>query len=200
MCVEDLDFTKVVMWVQVQGLSLDMLNAQNAECIGSNIGRCISVETEQTMKQNTFFRLQLEIDTSISLMEGFWWVNSRGQDKWASIRYERLSDLCFGCGRIGHTSHHCVEKVIMDEAKQGSPLYGPWIIGVRPRMNTRSFHIGGGSRPPVAREDDRQSWMDVMRKAGRPRMWGRVRPLGRRNLKPRLKLKVRQVIDRMGQP
>lgn len=78
MCVEDLDFTKVVMWVQVQGMSLDMLNAQNAECIGSNIGRCISVETEQTMKQKTFFRLQLEIDTSIPLMEGFWWVNSRG--------------------------------------------------------------------------------------------------------------------------
>lgn len=142
MSADEVDFTKVLMWVQVQGLSLDMLNAKNAECIGSSIGRFIAVETEQTMKQRTFLRLQLEIDTARSLMAGFWWVNSEGQERWTSVRYERLSDLCFGCGRIGHTSHNCMAPVVMDGVKQGKPLYGPWMIGVRPRMNPRTFHVG----------------------------------------------------------
>lgn len=34
-------------------------------------------------------------------------------------RVEQLSDFCYGCERLGHTSHHCVEEVIMDEMKPG---------------------------------------------------------------------------------
>lgn len=177
MSVEELDFTKVVMWAQIQGLSLDMLNAKNAECIGSSIGRCVSFEEEHLMRQRTFLRVQLEIDITVPLLAGFWWVNSNGQEKWAKITYERILDLCFGCGRIGHTSHHCEEKVLRDETDQDNPRYEPWTIGVRPRLNTRKFHVGVGSRPSTARAQAGPSWRDVMLQAMEV---GRVNPQERR--------------------
>lgn len=104
MSVEEIDFSRVQMWAQVHSLSLEMFNPQNANSIGDSIGRCLRVEEAQIMHQRTFLRLQVEIDMAEPLVPGFRWVDSRGQDKWASIKYERLTDLCYGCGRIGHTS------------------------------------------------------------------------------------------------
>lgn len=62
MSVEEIDFSRVQMWVQVHGMSLEMFNQQNANSIGDSIGRCIRVEEAQIMHQRTFLRLQVEID------------------------------------------------------------------------------------------------------------------------------------------
>lgn len=83
---------------------------------------------------------------------GFEWVKDKGQTKWATFKYERLSDFCYGCGRLGHTSQHFQEEIVIDgKKKPGSPLYGPWIQGIRPTNNNRWHNIGGGlkQRPPI---------------------------------------------------
>lgn len=79
--------------------------------------------------------MKIEIDTSLPLKAGFRWVNEQGQDKWDNIKYERLSDYCYDCGRLGHTYQTCVEDVVMSDIKHGFPLYGSWLLGVRPGMN-----------------------------------------------------------------
>lgn len=113
-----------------------MFNEQNATCIANSAGRCIRIEEEQTMQQRTFLRLLVDIDIAEPLMSGFKWIDSRGQEKWAAIKFERLTNFCYGCGLISHTSNSCIEQVMMDEV-HGSPLYGTWITGARPRMMTR---------------------------------------------------------------
>lgn len=152
--VTNIDFSKLQTWVQVHGLSLEMMNETNANSIANSLGRCIRIEENQIMQHRTFLRLLVEVDTAEPLMPGFNWVNSRGQGKWASIRYERLTDICYGCGRIGHASSVCTEQVVTDD--QGSPLYGPWNSGTRP------VNVGGGSRPIPNRDPGRRSWKDIM--------------------------------------
>lgn len=140
--VAEIDFNRVQMWAQVHGLSLEMFNRQNALSIGATIGRCIRVKETQIMMQRTFLRLLVDVDMAEPLLPGFKWVDSRRHEKWATVRYERLIDLCYGCGRIGHTSNKCSEQVLT-KVTDGSPLYGPWITGTRPRMNSRWINIQG---------------------------------------------------------
>lgn len=85
MSVQDIDFGKVQVWAQVHDLSLEMFNHQNAQSIGDSIGKCLVVEEVQIMQQRTYLRIQVNIDISEPLLPGFRWVDSRGQEKWASI-------------------------------------------------------------------------------------------------------------------
>lgn len=61
-----------------------MFNVQNTHRIDNSIGRCVSVELEQIMHQRSF----LQINTGAPLMAGFWWSDSKGQEKWASFKYK----------------------------------------------------------------------------------------------------------------
>lgn len=79
--VTDIDFSKMQTWVQVHGLSLEMMNEVNATIIANSMGRCIRIEESQIMNQRTYLRLLVEVDIDGPLMPGFNWVDSRGQGK-----------------------------------------------------------------------------------------------------------------------
>lgn len=77
------------------------------------------------------------------------------------VKDERLSDICYGCGRIGHNSKACTDQVIMNES-QDSPLYGPWVTDTRPRSSNRWVTIGGNSKTSTTRDPGRKSWKEIM--------------------------------------
>lgn len=117
------------------------------------------------MQNRGFTRMQVDVLTP--LRPGFWWTNSRGEDKWASIRYERLSDLCYDCGILGHTSPTCQAEIVVSEVNCKLPMYGPWINGVRPRKLSGGQGLGGGKAKPqmVQRDPARKSWRDMLSEA-----------------------------------
>lgn len=161
MSVQEIDFGKVQVWVQIHGLSLEMFTRQNAQSIGDNIGKCLAVEDNQIMQQRIFLRIKVDIDSDEPLLPGFRWVDSRDQEKWASIRYERLSDLCYGCGRIGHSSTACTEPIRLDD-RTDSPVYGPWTTATRHRANNRWINIGGAPKTMATREEGKRTWKQMM--------------------------------------
>lgn len=133
------------MWVQVYGLSLDMMTEQNAKHIGSSMGCCKATDPTKIMNQGSFLRFQVEISAGEPLKARFWWYDAKGNDKWASIKYERLSDFCYRCGKLRHTSNNCMDDVVPSKTTPGFPLYEPWLSGTRPRMNNRCFQVGGAT-------------------------------------------------------
>lgn len=146
------------IWIQVHGLSMEMFNQENAHRIGNNMGRCLAVEPDHVMRQRSFLRLKLEIDIAVPLTTGFWWSNAQGENKWASVKFERLSDVYYVCGRLGHTSQQCGEYIVMSELKPDFPLYGPGMSETRPRTSTKWHNIGGGNRqPPIQRDANKKS-------------------------------------------
>lgn len=148
--VTEIEFSKVQVWVQVHGISLEMFTKDNATSIGESIGRCIKVEEDQILQQRTYLRIQVEVDSEEPLLPGFKWIDSRNQEKWASVRYERLTDICYGCGKIGHNSTSCPEQAIAQD-DNGDPIYGSWISVSRPRALSRWVNIGG-SRDEVKKK------------------------------------------------
>lgn len=157
-----------------------MFNSINAQRIAGLLGKFRSVESGQVLKQRIFLRVNVELDTTIPVRDGFWWKNSSGEDKWATISYERLADICYGCGRIGHTSTNCGQEVARAESDQNLPRYRSWLTGDRSRNSTKSYRIGGQDNILKSiREGNMQSWKEIMASA-----WGRESSLpfsGRRS-------------------
>lgn len=105
--VNDVDFNKVLFWVQIH----ETLSTENAWIIGNEIGMCVEIELNVEATKRSYLRMKVEIDVNVPLMVGFWWTNSQGTERWASIKYERLSDLCYECDTLGHTTQTCKEDV-----------------------------------------------------------------------------------------
>lgn len=62
--------------------------------------------------------MKVEVNADRPLRDGFWWENSKSRENWASIKYERLSYFCYGCGMLGHMIQICKGKVQISEGKR----------------------------------------------------------------------------------
>lgn len=55
------------------------------------------------------------MDITQPLKRGFFLRRPGEEDLWVKFRYERLSDFCYCCGRVGHNFNECKER---DESKE----------------------------------------------------------------------------------
>ncbi|OMO59330.1 hypothetical protein COLO4_34247 [Corchorus olitorius] len=137
--VSEIDFSELAIWVQIQDLPLEMLSSKNARIICQTIGSVIKVD-EPTGLQGfgqSYLRVRVGINVDIPLICGFW-VPRRNRGKvWAKIRYERLADFCYSCGKLGHLAKHCFEEVKKDA--NGRSVYGP-------HLRVASFRMDYGKR------------------------------------------------------
>lgn len=46
---------------------------------------------------------------------------------WVPIKYEKLPEFCYSCGKIGHTRLECDEVVIERHGQDPSSQYGSWL-------------------------------------------------------------------------
>ncbi|KAL6286553.1 hypothetical protein ACE6H2_010943 [Prunus campanulata] len=120
LAVEEIDTHLVPFWVQVRGIPLNLCTEDNAVKIGRKIGDL--VEYENPSQARGFLRLRVEIDTTQPLPAGFWLPRSDGSETWAELQYERLSDFCYNCGKLGH----CNTEYPQEKAEEGAAGYGTW--------------------------------------------------------------------------
>lgn len=99
----------VQLWVQIHDLGLEMINAANAEKIRRNIGGSIKAYGDIEKATHHYLGIKIEVDMIRSPIAGFCWTNSEGKENQASIKYEKLSYFCYGCGKLGHTTQACKE-------------------------------------------------------------------------------------------
>ncbi|TXG57139.1 hypothetical protein EZV62_018452 [Acer yangbiense] len=96
--ISNLKFNKVEMWIQIHDVPIMCMNRKAAKWMANQIG---------------WLKLKLDKSNNIVMV---------------SLKYERLPEFCYVCGRIGHGSKDCSDE----EAKNGalmsdSSKYGSWM-------------------------------------------------------------------------
>lgn len=112
---------------------MELMTQQNVETIGNQLGNFICSESSSSTasQRKTFLRFKALIPLNIPLVVGFYqsWINK--PPFWVQFKYERLSDLCFACGRQGHA------KIYYPEDPN---LPSPTPFGPKMRANPPSPH------------------------------------------------------------
>ncbi|KAK2993518.1 hypothetical protein RJ640_025528 [Escallonia rubra] len=126
--LDEIEFKQSPFWIRVMGLPPILMTKQNAEKIGSKIGKVLEVDftADGNLAWLRFLRIQVQIDISKPLHTGFNRIKDNRQKMWIRLQYERLPDFYFSCGRLGHTDRNCPHKPSIPPETMASP-YGPWL-------------------------------------------------------------------------
>lgn len=74
-----------------------------------------------------FIRFNMEVDITKPIPNGFFHKTDKG-GRWTQFTYERMADICYKCGRLGHFMHHCKYELAYSQFlpnEEGTSLYGP---------------------------------------------------------------------------
>lgn len=125
--LEDVCFDISIFWVQIKALPLEFMTKSNAEMIGNlfyKLVRCEST-TRTNIIGSKYLRIQVEIDIHKPLQVGFFHEIGNG-GRWISFKYERLPELCYRCGILGHLNRNCSATTPATHKILGD-LYGLWL-------------------------------------------------------------------------
>ncbi|KAL2899415.1 hypothetical protein RDABS01_024497 [Bienertia sinuspersici] len=125
--LSEITFYQSPVWVRVYDLPFVKRNAQFARCIGENMGGFVDFDDSDPLGLDNFLRIKVMIDVGKPLRRGMKIATSSNCSKWVDIKYERLGDFCYYCGKLGHVDRDCEETMIEEEKKEMVYRYGPWM-------------------------------------------------------------------------
>ncbi|BFG16230.1 hypothetical protein CerSpe_025040 [Prunus speciosa] len=136
--------------VQDEGMAEQIINEGNAIEIGQKLGELKEVEAPWEKGSRGFLRMRVMIDSNNPLPQGFWLPCTEGQDTWVEFKFERLSDFCFNCGKLGHLQWNCRFSVSQPGNSEHA-AYGDWMKtrAIRDSRAPVNLHVSRGVRRRV---------------------------------------------------
>lgn len=157
---EEILFHATTFWVQAHNIPRNRMSTGNAVKFDNHIG--VFVQEHQAPKglpppPQYFLQFKVLVDTRVPLKMGVYMKREDGSMLWISIKYERLSDFCFDCGKLGHSKSACVSDIT--EKKEDPHFeFGPW-LRTPPTFQSPTHDIPSAQKGsiPKTRSDDRGS-------------------------------------------
>jgi hypothetical protein len=119
-----LDFDHVPVWIQLWGLPTHCKTKQMGVSIGSLMGEVEAAEYYEYPGKKVIIRIKVAIDVHKPITSGIHVGNPTDGTCWIDYRYEKLPQVCFNCGMIGHYDKLCRNQAL--DLDTLAPL-GPWI-------------------------------------------------------------------------
>ncbi|KAL5537961.1 hypothetical protein UlMin_044094 [Ulmus minor] len=107
--LKDISFITAPMWVQIHGIPPAFLSKENIWKVGEKAGSVLNLEFNEHTRWKPFVRALLDVNINRPLYPGFYLPMQARQPIWIQMKYERVQDLCFKCGRLGHGREICSE-------------------------------------------------------------------------------------------
>ncbi|XP_020676334.1 uncharacterized protein LOC110095229 [Dendrobium catenatum] len=109
------------IWIRMPNLPLQCWDEKNVACISSRIGKPIMLDGNMFhWGRKEFVRVCVRVKLDQPLSLGVW-VDSMGGRFFQKVEYEKVSNFCFVCAKIGHFDKECVHlnKTLNSSEKEG---------------------------------------------------------------------------------
>ncbi|TXG48232.1 hypothetical protein EZV62_027526 [Acer yangbiense] len=155
-----LGFNRVELWVQIHDVIVMCMNRRMAKWMAEQIGEVIDIPYESKECWGRYMRVKVQIDILKPLKR---WLRLK-LDKTDKIvvvglKYERLSEFCYACGKIGHGIKECLDAEARNEALTGKiTKFGSWMratIPDRSKIRNQSFTNGSSTDKDRSMEGSR---------------------------------------------
>ena len=142
-----LEFVRVTFWVQIHNVPKKSLNHETGEAIGKMIGLVIQVaDTEDDGMSGEFLRVRVAVDITKPLPRCCKLRAAGKHFGWVGIRYERLPNFCYWCGRVSHSERDCeIWLRGKGSLKREEQQYGEWMRAEQVRQTRKSVAVILGS-------------------------------------------------------
>ena len=144
--IESMSFNSLPFWVQLHNVPLNMMSKENAEGIGSTIGKVEEVDVPVSGQgYGRFLRVRVKVKIRQPLCRGRL-VNLGDRDPiWVTFRYERLPVFCYKYGKLNHDERDCQGKSkSRGNQRSKESEYGAW-LKANPRKMQKTQVIEGHS-------------------------------------------------------
>ncbi|OMO98747.1 hypothetical protein COLO4_13724, partial [Corchorus olitorius] len=144
--IKEVDLSAIPFWLQVHNLPREMMTSRNAERIGNRMGEVLEVKEPMGSfgLNRSFLRVRVSINVNDPLIPGFWIPRGGDRNVWAEVKYKKLSDFCFNCGKLGHGNKFCKSEVI-SPARFGAFMRAPPARSLLSPLKQRSHSWDGNS-------------------------------------------------------
>ncbi|KAJ4851435.1 hypothetical protein Tsubulata_041710 [Turnera subulata] len=84
---------------------------------------------ENRIGSNRYVRVRIEFLPEKPLIPGIHVIDSMGIEHWVKVKYERLGEFCYRCGRVTHATRRCTKPKRAHEGQELESIYsfGPWL-------------------------------------------------------------------------
>ena len=128
---QEMEFNTSCFWVQVHGLPAFWQCKENLTKIGNLLGetREVDLSGDPKFHCHRFVRVRVELTITNPLSPGFFLPRPGLCDTWIGLKYEKLPELCYICGVIGHDVKSCnlERSEITNEYGYRFPAFGRWL-------------------------------------------------------------------------
>jgi hypothetical protein len=121
---QHMDFDHVPVWIQLWRLPPHCKTKQMGTNIGALLGQVEASEFYEYPGKKVIIKIKVAININKPILSGIHVGNPTDDTNWIDYRYEKLPQICFKCGMIGHGDNLCRNQAL-DLTTLG-PL-GPWI-------------------------------------------------------------------------
>ena len=106
---QEVNFSTSTFWVQVHGLPTLWRTENNLKKIGSYLGQVLEADIVGGPggSWKKFLWVWVYIPIEKPLLPSFLLPQPNKSDIWIGFKYEKLADICYECGIIGHEERSC---------------------------------------------------------------------------------------------
>ncbi|XP_057444409.1 uncharacterized protein LOC130736614 [Lotus japonicus] len=124
-------------WVRIYDLPLKYRTEEAVTQIGKSLGEVMEFDKSAECVAGKYMRVRVILDLTKPLRRGTQIGKAMNRTGKVFFKYERLPDICFACGRLGHSIKTCPDKDDDEEEENGiqNLPYGAW-LRASPRKNT----------------------------------------------------------------
>uniref|UniRef100_A0A803MV91 CCHC-type domain-containing protein n=1 Tax=Chenopodium quinoa TaxID=63459 RepID=A0A803MV91_CHEQI len=141
------------MWVRLLDVSFNKRYVSVMYDVGEFLGGFMEMDDSDPLGWGENMRIKVLIDINKPLRRGLFLAMGNNQSRCIDIKYERLADFCFFCGRLDHTERECQQKEqAKDDEKKMVYQYGPWL-----RASPKKFRFDAGEK------EFEKAWVESLR-------------------------------------